>query len=125
MRQIAFELPFLDLHADRSVITRIFKRAEKLCPVDIPAPWQLRTMKLQRVGQDAYLVQPLPIDGYVLKMNAEDARRKFLERGDMVHLLPDLVRGIVIESEIRAGDLLEHAPPDRRTGGKILPSGPF
>src|ERR1700678_3046381 len=82
-------------------------------------------MKLQRVSQDAYLVQLLPIDGYVLQVNAEYARRKFPERGNVVHLLPDLMRRIVIESEVRAGDLLEHAPPDRGTGRKILPSGPF
>jgi hypothetical protein len=39
MRQVAFELAVFDLHADGSVIARIFKCVEKLRPVDIPASW--------------------------------------------------------------------------------------
>ena len=38
MRKIAFKHPLLDLHADRSVIARVFERMEKLRPVDVPAP---------------------------------------------------------------------------------------
>ena len=56
-------------------------------------------MKLQGISQDAHLIQLLPIYRYVLQMNTENTRRKFLKRGNIVHLLPDLMRGIVIESE--------------------------
>ena len=82
-------------------------------------------MELQRVGQDAYVVQLPPVDRYVLEMDAEDARGKLLERGYVIHLLPELMRRIVIETEAGVGDIFEHAPPDRRTGREVLASGPF
>ena len=76
MRQTPFELPLFHFHANRSVIPRLLERTQKTRPVDIPSSRQLRGMKLKRISQDAHLIQPLPIDRYILQMNPEYARGK-------------------------------------------------
>ena len=58
-------------------------------------------------------------------MNPEHPRGEFAQRGQIVHLLPDQMRRIVIESKVRARDLLEHAPPDRGTDREVLSPRPF
>ena len=45
------------------------------------------------------------------------------QRLDVVHLLPDQVRRVVVQPEVRAGDLVEHPPPDRRAWARFLPPG--
>ena len=46
-------------------------------------------------------------------------------RRQVVHLLPDEVRGVEVESEGQAGDVGIHPPPDGGGGGEVLPPGPF
>src|SRR5580658_3054417 len=113
--QILFKLPVFDFHTDRPVITGIPQRLEKRPPVDIPTSRKSRTMELQWVSQDANLVQPLPVDRYILQVNPEYARGKFLHRSDIVHLLPHHMRRIVVKPEMGAGEVLEHSPPNRGT----------
>src|ERR1700760_2527496 len=82
-------------------------------------------MKLVRISQDAHLVQPLSIDGHILCMNSEDSGGKFRDRTEIVHLLPNHMRWIVIEPKVCARNLCEHSPPDRRAAGQIFSSWPF
>src|SRR6185295_16422324 len=50
---------------------------------------------------------------------------KGVQRLDPIHLLPNHVRGIVIEAEIILRDIGEHPFPNRGGGGKILSTWPF
>ena len=74
---------------------------------------------------DADLVEVFSVQTNVLGMHMKDAAGEVAQRSDLVHVLPNHVRGVVVESEVRVGDFLEHAAPNRRGRGQVLATGPF
>src|SRR6266545_1326323 len=82
-------------------------------------------MELEWRGEDADIIQPLALDARVLGMSVNEARCKLANHSHRVHALPYQVRRIVVEAEIRARDLFEHAAPDLRADGEVLAAGPF
>ena len=77
------------------------------------------------ISQDAVLIERPPVDPGVLGMDVEDPVPELDQGGEVVHLLPDEVRGVEVQAEIRAGDVPEHPPPDRRRRRQVLAAGPF
>ena len=90
-----------------------------------PRPGQLRGMVFQGCGENAYLVQPIPVKTHILGVHMKKTVGEGSQRTQVVHLLPDHMRRIEIQPEPVAGNVLEHAAPDGRTVRKILAPRPF
>ena len=69
-------------------------------------------MVLQGCGQDAHIVKPVLVNPRILGVDMDKAIREITKRFEIVHVLPNQVRGIVVKAEVVAGDLLEQSPPD-------------
>ena len=82
-------------------------------------------MILQGRGQDADLGQLVRKDLGVFDVGMEDAILELVDRTDVVHLHPEHVGGIVVQTEVLGGDRLEHSPPDRGAEGQVLSPGPL
>ena len=58
-------------------------------------------------------------------MHVEDSIGEGYERFQVVHLKPDTVGGIEVESEIWGGNLFKHPFPNRGAIGEVLSGGPL
>ena len=58
-------------------------------------------------------------------VHVDDALPEFVDRFDVVHELPDHMRGVVVQPEAGRGDLLEHAAPQGGRGRQVLAARPF
>src|SRR5690242_16904629 len=58
-------------------------------------------------------------------MDAKNSGFELAQRPDVIHLLPNEVRRIVIEAEAGAGNFFEHAPPEGRAGREIFAARPL
>ena len=64
-----FVRAILHLHANRAVIPGVGQHREKTSPVHVAEPGQFRGMVFQRRGENAYLVQPIPVKAHILGMH--------------------------------------------------------
>src|SRR5579859_887611 len=80
-------------------------------------------MKVVRVSHDARLVQPVAVDARVLCVDVEDAPGELAQRLEVIHVLPDEVRGIEIQAEVGTGNVFIHAAPDFGEMARFLPPG--
>src|SRR5207237_509490 len=63
--------------------------------------------------------------GAVLGVAGDQPIREDADRREGIHVLPDHVRGVVVEPPARARDLGEHAPPDGRADREVLAARPL
>ena len=121
----ALERPVLYFNAHGSAITRVTQNGKEVSPIHISQAGQLRCVEFKRMRHDADFVEAIPVQTNVLRMHVKNAVGEITQRTDLVHVLPNHVRGVVVESEVRVGDFLEHAAPDGWSRGQVLPSRPF
>ena len=82
-------------------------------------------MVFQRGGQNAHLVQSIPVQAGILRMHVKKPVGERAQGAQIIHLLPDHMRRIEIQAEAVTGNIFEHTPPDRRTVRQILARGPL
>ncbi len=66
------------------------------------------------IGKESVFVERVLLDPGVFGVDVEDPVLELGQRCDVVDLLPDQVRWVEIQPEIRAIDLAKHPPPDGR-----------
>jgi len=76
-------------------------------------------------SHDADLVETVVIDADILRMNVKHTVGEVTHRIDVIHLLPNHMRRIVIQTEMVAGNVVKHPPPDGRADRQIFAAGPF
>jgi len=113
------------LHTHRAVVTGVAEDRKEPAPIDIAQAGQLRRVVFIGRRQDAHLVEPVVVEPNVFGVDVKEAVGEVAHGAEVVHLLPHHVGGIVIQPEMIAGDVLEHAPPDSRAVGEVLAAGPF
>src|SRR5438034_9144660 len=86
--------------------------ADKLVPPHLAQAGQAWDLPAHTQRQDASLVELLAIDAHVLRVHVEDAGAEVVHNAHVVDHLPDEVRWIEIEAEVRVRDNLPHPPPD-------------
>ena len=123
--QVGFESPVLDLDADGALIADVRQDRKEPAPRHVAQTRQLGPMVFQRRRQDPDVVQAVTFDLGVLGMHMKDAVAELVQRLDAIDLLPDQVRGIVVQAETGAGNVVKHPPPDSGAVGQILPARPF
>src|SRR5262249_5384253 len=96
---------------------------EELSPVDVAQAGQLGDVPAQ--AQDAVPVKAVRIDACVLGMDVYDVFAEFPDCAAIIDVLPDQVRRVEIETEVRAWNLLEQGLPDGRGHGQVVPARPF
>ena len=82
-------------------------------------------MEFERRRHDADFIEPVSVEAHILGVNVEQLVGEIAHRLEIVHVLPDHVRGIVVEAEVIAGNVGEHAPPYLRRMGQVLAARPF
>ena len=96
-----------------------------MAPVDIAQSGQLGHVELERGGHDANVVEAVMVEAHVLGVDVEELVDEFADGFEVVHVLPDHVGWVVVEAEVVAGDVGEHAAPDGRRVSEVFAAGPF
>src|SRR5256885_1711150 len=82
-------------------------------------------MIVERVRQDAHFVETIPVYSRVFQVHAKNSGFEIAQRLDVVHLLPNEMRRIVVQAEIRAWNFIEHTPPESGARPEIFAARPF
>ncbi len=121
----AFEGAVLDLDGDVAGVAGIAQGAEESAPANVAQAGNLGCVPQLGIGQDPVLVEGGSVDPGVLGMDVEDPVLELSQGCDVVDLLPDQVRGVEVQAEIGAGNVVEHPPPDRGRRCQVLAAGPL
>src|SRR5690348_16024212 len=96
-----------------------------MAPIDVAEPGKFGGMIFERVGENADFIEAIAIHPNVLQMDAENSAFELVQWPDVIHLLPNEVRRIVVEAEAGAGNFFEHAPPEGGAGSQIFAARPL
>src|SRR5947209_7767362 len=121
----AFEGAVFYLHADGPGVACVRQSREVLAPAHVAQAGKLRCVKVVRESQNTDVVQTVPVEPGILCVHVLEPPRKLTDRRDFIHLLPDHVGRIVVETEILVRDLLKHAAPDGGTDCQVLSARPL
>src|SRR5688500_11739116 len=77
------------------------------------------------MSQYANVVKSRLIHADVLRMYMENTVRKLHHRLQIIHLLPDHVRRVVVQTQVGTADVLEHATPNRWRSREVFTTRPF
>ncbi len=114
-----------DLDADRASIAGIGQGRKELAPIDFTHTGKLGEVLIVGVGKDAKIIQQVLVNADILGMHVKQLVGEFSHRFQVIHVLEDQVRRIVIQAEVIAGNVVEHPPPDRGTACQVLSARPF
>src|SRR5689334_4018840 len=96
-----------------------------MAPIDIAKPGKFGGMIFERMSENTDFIEAIAIHPGVLQMDAENSGFELTQRPDVVHLLPNEVRRIVVEAEVGAGNFFEHTPPEGGAGSEIFAARPL
>src|SRR5947209_3779296 len=106
--QIALIRSVFRLDADGTGIPRVGEGGEESAPAHITQPGQFRRMVVERHGQDPDFVELAAVEPGIFGMDMMQAPRELGDGGYLVHALPDQVGGVVVETEVRIRNRVEH-----------------
>ena len=89
---------------------------DRLAPIHVAETGQFRAHEIERVGHHADLAQLFGEELDILEVDVIDPIFKFIERLQIVDLLPDEVGGIIVDAEVFGRQKLKNPAPDRRRG---------
>ena len=91
--------PVFHLYAGTTIIANVCEGGKEHAPIDGAQPRQLRRVVFERVGEDSHFRQPVWKDLGVLHMHMKDSILELIDRADIVHVLPQQMRRIIVETE--------------------------
>src|SRR6185503_7205022 len=94
-------------------------------PIDLAIARDARLMPFERMSKDADFVETLAAQFHILGMQMKKLVLKFPERTGRIHVLEHEMRGVIVQPETFARDIIKHAPPDHRTGSQVFAARPF
>ena len=115
----AFVGAIFDFDANRTRISCIGQCRKELSPVNAAHPRQFGCVIFTWMRKYSYAIESFTIDPCVLGMDVEQSITEVADRRDVVHLLPDQVGRIVVESKVIAGNVGKESFPDCRTVGDV------
>ena len=77
------------------------------------------------MSEDPYLVQAVLIHFYIFRVNVKNFIRKVSHWAEVVHVLKDHVRWVIIQTKAITGNVIEHAFPNPRADGQVFATGPL
>src|SRR5438874_1181345 len=119
------ERPVFVLDAYHVIVADRVQRADELVPPHFAQAWQTRNLPAHTQRQYTSLVELLTIYAHILGVHVEDAVAEVIRDPHIVNHLPDQVRWVEIEAEVRVRDDLPHLPPDGRRGRQVVTTRPF
>src|SRR5439155_16230631 len=99
----------VDLDADRAPIGRFHQGTHEPTPIHLAVSRDAWLVPLERMRENAHLVDPVAADLHVLGMEMEEFFLELTQWAGGIHLLEDEVRRVVVQPEVAAGDVAEHA----------------
>jgi len=96
----ALEISILDFDTDGSLVADIAEGGQERVPIDAAAAGEYGRVELDWSGEDADVVEAVRVDCDILGVDVNQSVREFGQGGQVVHVLPDHVRGVVVESEV-------------------------
>src|SRR6202008_2489451 len=100
--QRIFIRSILDFDTDRSTILNLSKCGKKLVPLDVTESGKFRYMPAE--AQNPSIVQTICESFVILGMYVNDSVLEFIERSNVVDLLPNQMRGVKVETKVSARD---------------------
>src|SRR5262245_60709078 len=82
-----------DFDADWAGVADVGEDGEKAAPVHVAEAGEFGSVVFVGMGEDADVVEPLAVDADVFGVDVEEAVLEFAHRSQIVHALPDHVRG--------------------------------
>ena len=114
-----------DFDADVVLVADVGEDGEKLAPVHVAHAGELGGVVFAGVGEDADFVEAMAVEADVFGVDVEEAVFEFAHRVEVVHVLPDHVRGVIVEAEAGGAEVVEEATPEFGAGGDVFAAGPF
>jgi hypothetical protein len=94
------EFSIFDFDTDGSLVADIAEGGQERVPIDAATAGQYGCVELDWSGEDADVVESVGVDCDILGVDVDQSVREFGQGGQVVHVLPDHVRGVVVESEV-------------------------
>src|SRR5439155_23714136 len=89
-----------DFDADRAVVANLQKRADEFGPIDLAKARNARQMIFLWMRENADANEFVAKNLDILGVDVEELLAEISQGREPIHLLPDHVRGVVIEAEI-------------------------